>query len=45
MTYATAMVSLAFDQPNGARLAVAGQMAERFDAGILSAPVALEVPS
>lgn len=35
MTYATVMVSLAIDQPNEARLAVAGQLAERFDAGII----------
>jgi nucleotide-binding universal stress UspA family protein len=35
MTYATVMVSLALDQPNGARLAVAGQIAERFDAGMI----------
>jgi nucleotide-binding universal stress UspA family protein len=35
MTYATVMVSLALDQPNEARLAVAGQIAERFDAGII----------
>ncbi len=32
MTYATVMVSLALDQPNAARLAVAGQITERFDA-------------
>ncbi len=35
MTYATVMVSLALDQPNDARLAVAGQIAERFDAGLI----------
>ena len=35
MTYATVMVSLAFDQSNEARLEVAGQIAERFDAGIV----------
>jgi nucleotide-binding universal stress UspA family protein len=35
MTYATAMVSLALDQSNEARLEVAGQIAERFDAGIV----------
>ncbi len=35
MTYATVMVSLALDQPNEARLAVAGQIAERFDAGLI----------
>ncbi len=35
MTYATVMVSLALDQPNEARLAVAGQIAERFDAGLV----------
>ena len=35
MTYATIMVSLALDRPNEARLAVAGQLAERFDAGLI----------
>ena len=35
MTYATIMVSLALDQPNEARLEAAGQLAERFDAGIV----------
>jgi len=35
MTYATVMVSLALDQPNEARLDAAGQIAERFDAGII----------
>jgi nucleotide-binding universal stress UspA family protein len=35
MTYATVMVSLALDQSNDACLEVAGQIAERFDAGIV----------
>ncbi len=35
MTYATVMVSLALDQSNEARLEAAGQIAERFDAGII----------
>jgi nucleotide-binding universal stress UspA family protein len=35
MTYATVMVSLALDQANEARLEAAGQIAERFDAGIV----------
>jgi hypothetical protein len=35
MTYATVMVSLALDQPNEARLAVAGQIAETFDAALI----------
>ncbi len=35
MTYATVMVSLALDQSNAARLEAAGQIAERFDAGIV----------
>ena len=35
MTYATVMVSLALDQSNAARLEVAGQIAEKFDAGIV----------
>lgn len=35
MSYATVMVSLVLDQPNAARLEVAGQIAERFDAGLI----------
>lgn len=35
MTYATVMVSLALDESNEARLEVAGQFAERFEAGIV----------
>jgi nucleotide-binding universal stress UspA family protein len=35
MTYATVMVSLALDRPNEARLEIAGQMAERFDACVI----------
>ena len=35
MTYATVMVSLALDQSNDACLEAAGQIAERFDAGIV----------
>lgn len=35
MTYATVMVCLALDQPNDARLEVAGQLAERFDARMI----------
>ena len=35
MSYATVMVSLALDQPNEARLEAAGQIAEKFDAGIV----------
>lgn len=35
MGYATVMVNLALDQPNEARLAVACQIAERFDAGVV----------
>jgi nucleotide-binding universal stress UspA family protein len=35
MTYATVMVSLALDQPNDARLAVACQVAEGFEAGLV----------
>jgi len=35
MTYATVMVSLALDQSNEACLEAAGQIAERFDAGIV----------
>jgi len=35
MTYATVMVCLALDQPNDARLEVAGQLAERFEARMI----------
>ena len=44
MTYATVMVSLAIDQPNEARLAVAGQLAERFDAGLIGIAAAVFSP-
>ena len=40
MTYATVMVSLALDQPNEARIEAAGQIAEKFDAGIVGVAVA-----
>ena len=35
MTYPTVMVCLALDQPNDARLEIAGQLAERFDARMI----------
>ena len=35
MTYATVMVGLSIDQPNEARLEIAGQLAERFGARII----------
>ena len=35
MTYATVMVSLALNESNEARLEAAGQIAERFEAGIV----------
>jgi nucleotide-binding universal stress UspA family protein len=35
MTYATVMVSLALNQPNNARLQVAGELAERFEASLV----------
>jgi nucleotide-binding universal stress UspA family protein len=44
MTYATVMVSLAIDQPNEARLAIAGQIAEMFDAGMIGIAAALFSP-
>jgi nucleotide-binding universal stress UspA family protein len=40
MTLATVMVSLAFDASNDARLEVAGQLAERFEAGIIGVAAA-----
>ena len=44
MTYATVMVSLALDRPNDAPLAVAGQIAERFDAGLVGIVAAVVSP-
>lgn len=44
MTYATVMVSLALDQPNDARLAVAGQIAEIFEAGLVGIVAAVFSP-
>jgi nucleotide-binding universal stress UspA family protein len=44
MTIATIMVSLAFGQPNDARLAVAGELAERFGAGIIGVAAAQFAP-
>jgi nucleotide-binding universal stress UspA family protein len=44
MTYATVMVSLALDRPNDAPLAVAGQNAERFDAGLVGIVAAVVSP-
>src|SRR5438270_3671394 len=35
MTYATVMVGLSIDQPNKARLEIAGQLAERFGAMVI----------
>ncbi|MDN5004220.1 universal stress protein [Bradyrhizobium sp. GCM10027634] len=44
MTYATVMVSLALDQPNNARLEVAGELAERFEAAIVGIAAARFAP-
>src|SRR6478609_3729893 len=44
MTYATVMVSLALDQSNEARLQVAGELAERFEASILGVAAAQFAP-
>ncbi|MBC9878729.1 universal stress protein [Bradyrhizobium sp. INPA01-394B] len=44
MTYATVMVSLALDQPNHARLEVAGELAERFEAAIVGIAAARFAP-
>lgn len=44
MTYATLMVCLALDQPNEARLRVAGELAERFDAAIVGIAAAQFAP-
>ena len=44
MTYAAVMVSLALDRPNDAPLAVAGQIAERFDAGLIGIVAAVVSP-
>ena len=44
MIYATVMVSLALDQPNEARLQVACELAERFEAGIVGVAAANFAP-
>lgn len=44
MTYATVMVSLALDQSNEARLQVAGELAERFEAAIIGVAAAQFAP-
>ncbi|WP_426424421.1 universal stress protein [Bradyrhizobium genosp. A] len=44
MTYATVMVSLALDQPNYARLEVAGELAERFEAALVGVAAAKFAP-
>lgn len=44
MAYATVMVSLALDQPNEARLQVAGEVAERFDASVIGVAAAQVTP-
>jgi nucleotide-binding universal stress UspA family protein len=44
MTYATVMVSLALDQSNEARLQVAGELAERFEATIIGVAAAQFAP-
>jgi len=44
MTYATVMVSLALDQSNEARLQVAGELAERFEAAIVGVAAAQFAP-
>lgn len=44
MTYATVMVSLAVDQPNEARLQVAGELAERFEAAVIGVTAAQFAP-
>lgn len=44
MTYATVVVSLALDQPNEARLQVAGELAERFEATIVGVAAAQFAP-
>ncbi|MFT4119606.1 universal stress protein [Bradyrhizobium sp.] len=44
MTYATVMVSLALDQSNEARLQVAGELADRFEAAIVGVAAAQFAP-
>jgi len=44
MTYATVMVSLALGQPNHARLQVAGELAERFEATLVGVAAARFAP-
>jgi nucleotide-binding universal stress UspA family protein len=44
MTFATVMVCLGFDKPNEVRLQIAGELAERFEAGIVGVAAAQFVP-
>ena len=44
MTYATAMVSLAVDQPNDALLEVTGQLAAEFSASVIGITAAMFSP-
>ncbi|WP_027528926.1 universal stress protein [Bradyrhizobium sp. WSM3983] len=44
MTYMTVMVSLALNQPNNARLQVAGELAERFEAALVGVAAAKFAP-
>ncbi|TYL83562.1 universal stress protein [Bradyrhizobium cytisi] len=44
MTYATVMVSLALNQPNNARLQVAGELAERYEAALVGVAAAKFAP-
>lgn len=44
MTYPTVVVSLALDQPNEARLQVAGELADRFEATIVGVAAAQFAP-
>jgi nucleotide-binding universal stress UspA family protein len=44
MTFATVMVSVALNQPNDARLQVAGDLAARFDAGVIGVAAAQSPP-
>ena len=44
MTYATVMVCLGLDKPNDARLEVAGELAERFEADVVGIAAAQFAP-
>lgn len=45
MTFETLMVHLDLDHPNGARLKIVGDLAERFSAGVIGITACLDIPT